>query len=257
MQRSCTCKQYDIEKIPCAHVIKVAKCRKIGEHTLVDPLYSKGYLVAAYTEPINPIDEDLMPPADVLSQVCLPPKMGKQRGRPKMKRYLSAIEKAKRFKRKQLKKKNQTMSTSNPPPATPEGKLTSRNTSTKKRCRSQSPGTPINQKLANIPRRRTPSTNPSTRKKPKYSAKITAPTTPTPKVRKVLFQSSPASKTPKQGAKKVLKKTNQGAKKATNKTTLYKRRQSTMKEKRKYVCSKCNKGGHNRSTCKLATLLFG
>ncbi|KAF2562424.1 hypothetical protein F2Q70_00016964 [Brassica cretica] len=131
-KRSCTCKQYDLDKIPCEHAIKVAKCRKIVEATLVDPLYTKGYLVEAYTDPINPTDDDLIPPADVLSQVCLPPAIGKQRSRPKMKRYLSAIEKAKQFKRKLLKKKNQTMSTSNPPPTSKEGNQSPRITSTKK-----------------------------------------------------------------------------------------------------------------------------
>ncbi|KAF2533632.1 hypothetical protein F2Q70_00031830 [Brassica cretica] len=174
-KRSCTCKQYDIDKIPCEHAIKVAKSQKIVEATLVDPTYIKGYLVAAYTEPINPTDEDLIPPVDVLTQVCLPPKIGKQRGRPKMKRYLSAIEKAKRFKRKLFKKKNETMSTSNPPLATPEGNQSSHNTSTKKRGRNQAPRTPIRQKRTNITRRT------SSRKKPKYSANITAPTTPSPR----------------------------------------------------------------------------
>ena len=33
LQRSCTCKQYDLEKIPCEHAIKVAKCRNIVEAT--------------------------------------------------------------------------------------------------------------------------------------------------------------------------------------------------------------------------------
>ena len=151
--------------------------------TLVDPLYTKGYLVEAYTDPINPTDEDLIPPAEVLSQVCLPPAYGKQRGRPKMKRYLSAIENAKRFKHKLLKRKNQTMSTSNPPPATKEGNQSPRITSTKKRGRNQAPSTPITQKQTNLPRR-TPSTNLSSRKKPKYSAKITVPITPSPRMRK-------------------------------------------------------------------------
>lgn len=232
MQRSCTCKQYDLDKIPCEHAIKVAKSRKIVEATLVDPAYTKAYLVAAYTEPINHTDEDLIPPADVLTQVCLPPEICKQRGRLKMKRYLSAIEKAKRFKRKLLRKKNQTMSTSNPPPVTPKGNQSSRNTSTKKRGRNSAPRTPIRQNQTNLSRK-TPSTNPSSKKKPKYSTKITAPTTPSPSLRKGLFQSSPTSKKATQGAK------------------------STMKEKGRYVCTKCNKGGHNRSTCKLATLLFG
>ncbi|CAG7894355.1 unnamed protein product, partial [Brassica rapa] len=49
--------------------------------------------------------------------------------------------------------------------------------------------------------RMTPSTNPSSRKKPKDSAKITSPTTTSPRVRKRLFQSSPTSKKPTQGAK--------------------------------------------------------
>lgn len=190
LQRSCTCRQYDLDKIPCEHAIKVAQSRKIAEANLVDPVYTKGYLVAAYAEPINPTDEDLIQPADVLSQVCLPPEIGKQRGRPKMKRYLSAIEKAKKFKRQLLKKRNQPLSTSNPPPARKEGNQTSRKTSTKKSCRSPAPSTPLKEKQTNPPRR-TPSTNASSRKKPKHSGKITAPTTPSTTVRKGLFQSSP------------------------------------------------------------------
>lgn len=236
LQRTCTCKQYDLDKIPCEHAIKVAQSRKIDEATLVDPRYTKEYLVAAYAEPINPTDADLIPPANVLRKVCLPPKIKKQRGRPKMKRYLSAIEKAKRFKRKLLRKKNQTTSTSNPTPATKK----------RGRGRDQAPSTPIKQSQTKLPRR-TPSINPSSRKKPKYSAKITAPSTPSPMVRKRLFQSSPTSKKPTQAAKKP----------KSNKATVSRRSQSTMKEKRQYVCSKCKKNGHSRSTCKIATLLFG
>ena len=49
LQRSSTCKQYDLDKIPCEHAIKAAKCWKIVETTLVDHVYTKGYLVEAYT----------------------------------------------------------------------------------------------------------------------------------------------------------------------------------------------------------------
>ena len=97
------------------------------------------------------------------------------------------------------------MSTRNPPPATKEGNQSSRNTSTKKLGCSQAPSTPIRQKQTNIPRR-TPSTNLSSRKKEKYSVKITAPTTPSPMVRKGLFLSSPTSKNPTQGAKQTKSK---------------------------------------------------
>ncbi|KAF2583691.1 hypothetical protein F2Q70_00036557 [Brassica cretica] len=40
--------------------------------TLVDPLYTKGYLVEAYTDPINPTDEDLIPPMYLVKCVCHP-----------------------------------------------------------------------------------------------------------------------------------------------------------------------------------------
>ncbi|KAJ4894606.1 Uncharacterized protein Rs2_21400 [Raphanus sativus] len=252
-KRSCTCRQYDLDKIPCEHAIKVAQSRKIAEANLVDPVYTKGYLVAAYAEPINPTDEDLIPPPDVLSQVCLPPEIGKQRGRPKMKRYLSTIEKAKKFKRQLLKKRNQPLSTSNPPPARKEGNQTSRKTTTKKRCRSPAPSTPLKEKQTNPPRR-TPSTNPSSRKKPKHSGKMTSPTTPSTTVRKGLFQSSPGPKKPTQGGKKT-----KGSNTKPNGVRIFQRKTDIigMKDKRGYVCSKCNKDGHNRSTCKVATLLFG
>ncbi|KAF3602177.1 hypothetical protein F2Q69_00037123 [Brassica cretica] len=145
-KRSCACKQYDLDKIPYEHAIKWLNVGKLLK---------------------------------LPCQVCLPPTIGKQRGRLKMKRYLSAIEKAKRIKRKLLKKKNQTITTSNPPPATKEGNQSSRITSTKKRGRNQAPSTPIRQKQTNLPRRM-PSTNPSSKKKPKYSAKIIVPITPSP-----------------------------------------------------------------------------
>ncbi|KAH0879502.1 hypothetical protein HID58_066896, partial [Brassica napus] len=80
----------------------------------------------------------------------------------------------------------------------------SRNTSTKKCGRNPAPRTPIRQNQTNLSRK-TPSTNPSSRKKPKYSAKITSPTTPSTSVRKGLFQSTPTSKKATQGAKSTMK----------------------------------------------------
>lgn len=105
MQKSCTCKQYDLEKIPCEHAIKAALSRNIEEETLVEDSYTKNYVYAAWSKAFNPRDEDLIPPPEVLSETCLPPIVKILYGRRNVKRYKSAIEKVKRYKRHQFLKK--------------------------------------------------------------------------------------------------------------------------------------------------------
>lgn len=220
LQRSCTCRVYDVEKIPCEHAIKAADSRKMDLAILVDTSFSRGHLMAAYAEAINPVDEDSTPPEEVRMRLCLPPPLKKQKGRPKLKRYISAVEKAKRYRRKQMRKRKQETNPTTPCPAT------------KKRCRIASPSTPSsNKKTEHCQRTPSPimkqkaSKNKKNTKRsqvsttPKMTPKI-APTTPTPtpKTRKRLFLGTPTT--------------------PTKAPVMTLRSQSTMQKKRPRVCSK-------------------
>lgn len=104
----CTCRVYDIDKIPCEHALAAAKKRRnISEVTLVHPYYTKNYWCNAYAESISPEDVELESPIDIANKRCLPPDERRGAGRPKKSRYLSALEKAmgKKAPQKKIRKK--------------------------------------------------------------------------------------------------------------------------------------------------------
>ncbi|XP_013694559.1 protein FAR1-RELATED SEQUENCE 6-like [Brassica napus] len=56
-ERSCTCRKYDIDKIPCEHALASADKRpNLHLQTLVHPYYTKSNLSGAYAESVNPVD---------------------------------------------------------------------------------------------------------------------------------------------------------------------------------------------------------
>lgn len=95
MQMTCTCRVYDIDKIPCEHALAAAgKRRNLRLENLVHPYTTKSNLYNAYAESVNPEDVEWVPNADLEDKKCLPPKVRRGAGRPKKSRYLSALEKA-------------------------------------------------------------------------------------------------------------------------------------------------------------------
>ncbi|CAE6126332.1 unnamed protein product [Arabidopsis arenosa] len=212
-ERRCTCRQFDVEKIPCEHAIKAADSRKIDEATQVAAQHSKAYLV-------------------------LPPDVKVPSGRPKTKRYRSAIERAKRFKRNQGKKK-----TTNPLQSTACTKLLKTNQSS-----------PSKQKKTFVPSTLTP--------KKTNKRKLNSPFTPMPKKKAKVLRQTPQRNAPES----VLRRSCRSKLKASfpqctpppaKSTTISP--SPTMRKrlfpsgptptKRTRMCSKCHKAGHYRSTC--------
>ncbi|XP_020883504.1 uncharacterized protein LOC110229051 [Arabidopsis lyrata subsp. lyrata] len=92
---SCSCRAFDIKKIPCMHAIAVATKKQIPEHTLSDPCYTRAFLFAAYSESIYPVQgilNDIQIPSEVEKSQCLPPQGRRRSGRPKKKRIQSSLE---------------------------------------------------------------------------------------------------------------------------------------------------------------------
>ncbi|CAA7048307.1 unnamed protein product [Microthlaspi erraticum] len=109
---TCTCRVYDIDKIPCAHALAAAgKRRNMRLEPLVHPYTTKSNAYNAYAESVDPQDVEWVPNADVANKKCLPPKERRGAGRPKKSRYLSALEKAMRKQPPLKKMKTEHVST--------------------------------------------------------------------------------------------------------------------------------------------------
>ncbi|KAL5563962.1 hypothetical protein UlMin_033709 [Ulmus minor] len=53
--KTCTCKEFDIDKLPCVHAIAAAHHAQVSVYSLVSPYYTKEYYVLAYGETIYPV----------------------------------------------------------------------------------------------------------------------------------------------------------------------------------------------------------
>lgn len=90
--RKCTCRRFDMEKLPCAHAIAAAESRKVSRISSCHPYYHKNYLCNSYANAIMPRDFAIPVPEHVATMVCLPPVARQQPGRPKNSRIKSALE---------------------------------------------------------------------------------------------------------------------------------------------------------------------
>ena len=88
----CTCRRFDLEKLPCAHAIAAAENRKISPISLCHPYFHTRYLSNSYASAIMPRDFAIPVPEHVVNKVCLPPVPKQQPGRPKNSRIKSALE---------------------------------------------------------------------------------------------------------------------------------------------------------------------
>ncbi|CAA7031618.1 unnamed protein product [Microthlaspi erraticum] len=73
LHKTCTCRVFDVDKIPCQHAIAVAKKTGVDPQLLADPYYTKPYWFSAYSESIKPAEELPELSADNIGQICLPP----------------------------------------------------------------------------------------------------------------------------------------------------------------------------------------
>ena len=90
--KKCSCRRFDLEKIPCAHALAAAEKRKLSRISLCHPYFQKNYLCKSYANAIMPRNFDIPVPENVVSKICLPPEARQQPGRPKKSRIKSTLE---------------------------------------------------------------------------------------------------------------------------------------------------------------------
>ncbi|KAL5550805.1 hypothetical protein UlMin_000981 [Ulmus minor] len=97
--KTCTCKEFDIDKLPCVHAVAAVHHAQVSVYSLVSPYYTKEYYVLAYSETIYPVGSQSQwdVPNEVVAMIVLPREVkDKKRGRPKISRFPSVREFIKR-----------------------------------------------------------------------------------------------------------------------------------------------------------------
>ncbi|XP_019093349.1 PREDICTED: uncharacterized protein LOC109129530 [Camelina sativa] len=90
--KKCTCRRFDLEKLPCAHAIAAGEYRNISRISMSHPYYRKNYVYTSYANAIMPREFDKSVPGHVIMKVCSAPIPKQQPGRPKNSRIKSALE---------------------------------------------------------------------------------------------------------------------------------------------------------------------
>lgn len=74
-ERTCSCQEFQLEQLPCEHVLAVCRIHNISCYTLCSSFYSSEALVAAYAEPIYPVGapEEWDVSEEVRNHIVLPP----------------------------------------------------------------------------------------------------------------------------------------------------------------------------------------
>ncbi|XP_010501541.1 PREDICTED: uncharacterized protein LOC104778808 [Camelina sativa] len=100
--RRCTCRRFDLEKLPCAHATAACEKRKISRIRMCHPYFRRSYLCDSYATAIMPRDFGTPVPEQVASKVALPPIPKNKPRRPNNSRMKSTLEIA--MKRKKPRK---------------------------------------------------------------------------------------------------------------------------------------------------------
>ncbi|KAG5579624.1 hypothetical protein H5410_050251 [Solanum commersonii] len=102
LEKSCSCKEYDLIKIPCAHVMATLRSKhdnkygmRIYEYSL--PLYKVESYLLAYLDSINvvPLESEWCVPEELLNVKILPPLVDTKLGRKRRKRVKGIGENSK------------------------------------------------------------------------------------------------------------------------------------------------------------------
>ncbi|XP_022562547.1 uncharacterized protein LOC111208095 [Brassica napus] len=78
VERKCTCRHFEHEKLPCVHAIAAAEYNNVCRISMCSPYYNSAYLVSAYAESVMPADSAQPVPEIVANQPCLPPYIRQQ-----------------------------------------------------------------------------------------------------------------------------------------------------------------------------------
>ncbi|XP_056850775.1 uncharacterized protein LOC130500091 [Raphanus sativus] len=92
VERKCTCRRFELEKLPCVHAIAAAEYMNVSRISLCSLYYTSNYLVSAYAEWVMPVDSAQPVPEIVANEPCLPPTVRQPPGRLKKNMMKSALE---------------------------------------------------------------------------------------------------------------------------------------------------------------------
>ncbi|KAK3219257.1 hypothetical protein Dsin_013227 [Dipteronia sinensis] len=83
--KTCTCKEFDVNQIPCAHALACIWLRRFSFDDYCSPYYSSAFLVAAYIREIHPLKQpsEWLVLEDIASKIVYPPVGRRGPGRPK------------------------------------------------------------------------------------------------------------------------------------------------------------------------------
>ncbi|KAL5582754.1 hypothetical protein UlMin_015196 [Ulmus minor] len=72
--KMCTCKEFDIDKLPCVHAVATTHHAQVSVYSLVSPYYTKEYYVLAYSETIYPVESQSQwdIPNEIVARIVLP-----------------------------------------------------------------------------------------------------------------------------------------------------------------------------------------
>ena len=72
---TCTCREFDLDRLPCAHAIVACKFKGISVYSMCSPFYTANALLLAYAEPIWPVGNksEWDVPEHVQNKIVLPP----------------------------------------------------------------------------------------------------------------------------------------------------------------------------------------
>lgn len=98
-ENQCSCRRFDLEKIPCIHAIAAAEKANVSRIAQCHAYYLTDWLINGYEKNIMPKDATCQLPLSFATQACKPPFVRNPPGRPKISRMKSIVEVAMERKR--------------------------------------------------------------------------------------------------------------------------------------------------------------
>ncbi|KAK2642652.1 hypothetical protein Ddye_024415 [Dipteronia dyeriana] len=83
--KTCTCKEFDVDQLPCAHALTCIRLRGFLFVDYCSPYYSSAFLATTYSGEIHPVGQpsEWLVPEDIASIIVHPPVGRRGPGRPK------------------------------------------------------------------------------------------------------------------------------------------------------------------------------
>ncbi|XP_050233390.2 uncharacterized protein LOC126681878 [Mercurialis annua] len=91
VERTCTCKKFDIDEIPCKHAIAFLADKKIEPYAYCSRYYTNAAMLATYSDTVYPFEkeEEWIIPEHIKNMIVKPPQHRTRTGRPKKGMYQS------------------------------------------------------------------------------------------------------------------------------------------------------------------------